>query len=95
VNRVPNKKSAEKRVRISERNRLYNRFWKSRCKTVAKKLLESLEGKDSKMIQSRLDEAQSVLDKAAGKGVLHPNTVARRKSMLTQKAKDAMKAADA
>lgn len=47
------------------------------------------------MIQSRLDEAQSVLDKAAGKGVLHPNTVARRKSMLTQKAKDAMKAADA
>ncbi|MFA0889308.1 MAG: 30S ribosomal protein S20 [Synergistales bacterium] len=92
---MPNKKSAEKRVRISERNRLYNRFWKSRCKTAAKKLLESLEGKDSKMIQSRLDEAQSVLDKAAGKGVLHPNTVARRKSMLTQKAKDAMKAADA
>jgi len=92
---VPNKKSAEKRVRISERNRLYNRFWKSRCKTAAKKLMESLEGKDSKLIQSRLDEAQSVLDKAAGKGVLHPNTVARRKSMLTQRAKDVMKAADA
>ncbi len=92
---MPNKKSAEKRVRISERNRLYNRFWKSRCKTAAKRLMESLEGKDSRMIQSRLDEAQSVLDKAAGKGVLHPNTVARRKSMLTQKAKDAMKAADA
>jgi small subunit ribosomal protein S20 len=92
---MPNKKSAEKRVRISERNRLYNRFWKSRCKTAAKKLMESLEGKDSKLIQSRLDEAQSVLDKAAGKGVLHPNTVARRKSMLTQRAKDVMKAADA
>ena len=92
---MPNKKSAEKRVRISERNRLYNRFWKSRCKTAAKRLMESLEGKDSRMIQSRLDEAQSVLDKAAGKGVLHPNTVARRKSMLTQKTKDAMKAADA
>ena len=92
---MPNKKSAEKRVRISERNRLYNRFWKRRCKTAAKKLMESLEGKDSKLIQSRLDEAQSVLDKAAGKGVLHPNTVARRKSMLTQRAKDVMKAADA
>ena len=92
---MPNKKSAEKRVRISERNRLYNRFWKSRCKTAAKRLMESLEGKDSRMIQSRLDEAQSVLDKAAGKGVLHPNTVARRKSMLTQRAKDVMKAADA
>ncbi len=92
---MPNNKSAEKRVRISERNRLYNRFWKSRCKTAAKKLLECLEGKDAQVIQSRLDEAQSVLDKAAGKGVLHPNTVARRKSMLTQRVKDAMKAADA
>ena len=92
---MPNKKSAEKRVRISERNRLYNRFWKSRCKIAAKKLLESLEGKDTQLIQSRLDEAQSVLDKAAGKGVLHANTVARRKSMLTMRAKEAMKAADA
>ncbi|NLH94823.1 MAG: 30S ribosomal protein S20 [Synergistaceae bacterium] len=89
---MPNKKSAEKRVRISERNRLYNRFWKSRCKTAAKRLLESLEGKDPQIIRARLDEAQSVLDKAAGKGVLHPNTVARRKSALTLKAKEAMKA---
>ena len=35
------------------------------------------------------------VDKAAGKGVLHANTVARRKSMLTLRAKEAMKAADA
>ncbi len=33
VTALPNKKSAEKRVRIAERNRLYNRYWTSRCKT--------------------------------------------------------------
>ncbi|MBQ4432319.1 MAG: 30S ribosomal protein S20, partial [Synergistaceae bacterium] len=27
---MPNKKSAERRVRISERNRLYNKYWTSR-----------------------------------------------------------------
>ena len=40
---MPNKKSAIKRVRTSERNRLYNRFWKSRCKTALKKVLTIVE----------------------------------------------------
>ncbi|NLW61605.1 MAG: 30S ribosomal protein S20, partial [Synergistaceae bacterium] len=28
---MPNKKSAKKRVLVTERNRIYNRFWKTRC----------------------------------------------------------------
>ena len=84
---MPNKKSAIKRVRISEKNRLYNRYWKSRCKTVVKRVLESVAAGDSKLAVKRLNEAQSVLDKAVVKGVLHRNTVARRKSKLTMKVK--------
>ncbi len=84
---MPNKKSAMKRVRVSQRNRLYNRYWKSRCKTVVKRVLESVAAGDAELSTKRLNEAQSVLDKAVVKGVIHRNTAARRKSRLTHKVK--------
>ena len=64
VTALPNKKSAEKRVRIAERNRLYNRYWTSRCKTAGKRVLEAVQGGNDELAQSRLNEAQSILDKA-------------------------------
>lgn len=84
---MPNKKSAIKRVRTSERNRLYNRFWKSRCKTAVKRVLESVAAGDAELSAARLNEAQSIIDKAVVKGVMHRNTAARRKSALTMKVK--------
>ena len=78
---MPNKKSAIKRVRTSERNRLYNRYWKSRCKTSMKKVLAA----EAAVLQ--LNAAQSVFDKAVVKGVLHRNTAARRKALMTAKVK--------
>ncbi len=84
VTALPNKKSAEKRVRIAERNRLYNRYWTSRCKTAGKRVLEAVQGGNDELAQSRLNEAQSVLDKAVVKGVLHKNTASRRKANLTK-----------
>jgi small subunit ribosomal protein S20 len=84
---MPNKKSAEKRVRTSERNRIYNRFWTTRCKNSTRKVLEAVEAKDMEMAVKRLDEAQSALDKAVVKGVIHRNTAARRKSRLTRAVK--------
>lgn len=84
---MPNKKSAEKRVRTSERNRIYNRYWTTRCKTSAKKVLEAVESSDRDLAVKRLDEAQSAIDKAVVKGVIHKNTAARRKSRLTRAVK--------
>lgn len=81
---MPNKKSAIRRVRTSERNRLYNRFWKSRCKTMVKRVLESVAAGDADLAAKRYDLAQSVLDKAVVKGVLHRNTAARRKARLSK-----------
>ena len=81
---MPNKKSAERRVKIAERNRLYNRFWTSRCKTAVKKLLESVEAKDSEAAKKNFDLAQSVIDKAVVKGVMHKNTAARRKELMSR-----------
>jgi len=84
---MPNKKSAEKRVRTSERNRIYNRYWLTRCKTSTKKVLEAVECSDRDLAVKRLDEAQSAIDKAVVKGVIHKNTAARRKSRLTRAVK--------
>ena len=84
---MPNKKSAIKRVRTSERNRLYNRFWKSRCKTALKKVLAIVEKGEAEASVAALNEAQSVFDKAVVKGVIHRNTAARKKALMTAKVK--------
>jgi small subunit ribosomal protein S20 len=82
---VPNKKSAAKRVLIAEKNRLYNRYWKTRCKTAVKNFLAAVESNDQEVIAKLLNEAQSVLDKAVSKGVIHRNTANRRKSKMALK----------
>ena len=79
---MPNKKSAAKRVLIAEKNRLYNRYWKTRCKTTAKNFMAAMEHSDKDLISARLSEATSALDKAVTKGVIHRNTAARRKSRM-------------
>lgn len=84
---MPNKKSAKKRVLITERNRIYNRFWKTRCKNAVKKFLEAAESKDAELATKRMNDAQGVLDKAVIKGVVHRNTVARRKASMAAKIK--------
>ena len=84
---MPNKKSAKKRVLVTERNRIYNRFWKTRCKNAVKKLLDAVEQKDPQLATKRLNEAQGVLDKAVIKGVVHRNTAARRKAGMAAKVK--------
>ena len=55
---MPNKKSAIKRVRTSERNRLYNRFWKSRCKTALKKVLATVEKGDAEAAVASMAETR-------------------------------------
>ncbi len=82
---MPNTKSAEKKLRISERNRLYNRFWKTRVKTEIKKVLAAIEAKNLELAQKLFVQATSIIDKAVGKGVLHRNNGARKKSRLARK----------
>lgn len=84
---MPNKKSAERRVRTNERNRIYNRYWTTRCKNAVKKVLESVEVKDSTAAVQNFDMAQSVIDKAVVKGVMHRNTADRRKKMMAKRIK--------
>ena len=79
---MPNHKSAEKRVRQSERRRVINRGNRSRLRTAMKELRSSLDegGKESATL---LPKTISEIDKAVQKGVLHRNAAARHKSRLT------------
>jgi small subunit ribosomal protein S20 len=66
-------------MRTSALARLRNRRDRSRCRSVEKHVLEARSQADAR---AQLTEVFSVLDRMAAKGVLHTNTVARRKSRL-------------
>ena len=88
---MPNHKSAEKRVRQSEKRRVINRGNRSKVRTYIKKMRGALDSGKSEEIQSVLPEAISVIDKAVQKGVMHKNAAARYKSRLTLRANQAAK----
>ncbi len=78
-------KSGIKRVEIAERNRQRNVAVKSRIKSAVRKTLEIISGGNTEEASTQFLAAQSQLDKAGTKGVLHKNTVARRKSRLAKR----------
>lgn len=76
-------KSGIKRVQIAERNRQYNMAIKSEIKTRIKHVRTTItkgEGDAAEMLKI----AESTIDKAARKGVIHRNTAARRKARLAK-----------
>ena len=77
---MPNHKSAEKRVRQSERRRLINRNNRTKLRTSIKKLRVALEGEDAKAASGLLPTTVSEIDKAVKKGALHRNAAARKKA---------------
>jgi small subunit ribosomal protein S20 len=81
-NKVTNTASAEQRMRNSARKAVFNNLHRSRARTAVKATRNLIAKKDLTGAQAELLEAISLLDKAAGKGVIHPNNAARRKSRL-------------
>jgi small subunit ribosomal protein S20 len=88
---MPNHKSAEKRVRQSEKRRAINRSNRTKVRTYIKKLRGALESGSQMDVEQTLPETISVIDKAVQKGVLHANAAARYKSRLTVSANQAGK----
>jgi small subunit ribosomal protein S20 len=86
---MPNHKSAEKRMRQSERRRLINRGNRAKLRTSIKKLHAALSGGNTKETSSLLPTTVSEIDKAVQKGVLHRNAAARQKSRLTARVNQA------
>ena len=83
---MANSKSAIKRNRTNERNRQRNASVKSRMKTMIGKAGAAIESKDAEQIKTLLPAALKEIDTAASKGVIHPNSAARKKSNLQRRA---------
>ncbi len=80
---MANHKSAIKRAKQNEVKKLRNRATRSAMKTAIKKVYEAKEeGAENTM--EIFQNAQSVIAKAAKKGILHKNTAARKTSRLAK-----------
>jgi small subunit ribosomal protein S20 len=79
------KGSAKKRQRQSEVRRLRNRKVRSEVHTEIRKFLEAVEAKNKEKAGAAYHSCQKLIDSAAGKGVFHMNTAARKKSRLSAK----------
>ena len=80
---MANIKSSKKRILIMERNAARNVAFKSSIKTAIKKVIELGKGEDKKALATAVSKVYQLCDKAVGKGILHKNTAARKKSRLT------------
>ncbi|MEX0617296.1 MAG: 30S ribosomal protein S20 [Candidatus Woykebacteria bacterium] len=76
---MPLTKSAIKKMRQDEKRRQSNRKRIAELKSAIKNALEKKSLED-------LKKAQSLLDKAAKRGLIHKKTASRRKSSITRKA---------
>jgi len=82
---VANSKSALKRVRVAERRRMRNRVYKSSSRTLIRRAEAMIASGDVESASAAVGNAISMLDRTAGKGIIHRNNAARRKSRLMAK----------
>jgi small subunit ribosomal protein S20 len=81
---VANIKSQEKRNRTNERRRLRNKSVKSSLHTAVRGFRAAVDSGDKEKAGELLVSTSRKLDKAAGKGVIHKNQAANRKSALAR-----------
>jgi small subunit ribosomal protein S20 len=74
-------KSALKRIRQSQKKRLYNREYKKKLKEAIKAVrnAENIEEASEKMVA-----AKKILDKVSARRIVHKNTAANKKSKLAK-----------
>ena len=78
---MANTASAIKRVRSNNRKRVRNKVTRSTTRTAVRLAREATPEE----VKAATLAAISALDRAATKGVIHPNNAARRKSRLMKK----------
>jgi small subunit ribosomal protein S20 len=83
---VANIKSQKKRILTNEKARQRNKAVKSSLKTSVRRFSAAAEAGDAEQAATLAREASRKLDKAAGKGVIHKNQAANRKSAIARRA---------
>lgn len=81
---MANHKSALKRAKQNLDRQMRNRSTKTRIKKVVKEVRQSTSETTPEAAASKLIAAQSIIDTAAKKGVIHKRTAARKISRLSR-----------
>ena len=84
---MANTASARKRIRQTEKRTERNRARKSRMRTFLRKVEQAIASGDKGAAQQAFQAAQPEMQRAATKGVVHDNTVARKLSRLSARIK--------
>jgi small subunit ribosomal protein S20 len=84
---MANTASARKRIRQTERRTARNKARISRMRTFMKKVEAAIATGDKSAASTAFQEAQPELQRAATKGVVHKNLVARKLSRLSARIK--------
>jgi small subunit ribosomal protein S20 len=87
---MPHTPSAEKRLRKAERRRKQNRTAAKKVKLQRKAADVAVKAGDSGKSATEFKTTQTMLDRAAGKGYIHPNKAARIKSRLVKRMRKAV-----
>ncbi len=74
--------SALKAHRQSLVHRERNRRYRSQLRSTLKEIRTVIEAKDKAAAKKQLNQAISLIDRMAGKGIIHRNTASRYKSRL-------------
>ncbi len=82
-----------KEARNSENRQMRNRAVRSRAKTFITRAEKLVFTGEMESAQAAVAESISALDRAAEKGIIHPNNAARRKSRLMKKLNQAQASA--
>jgi small subunit ribosomal protein S20 len=80
-------KSAQKRIRQTERRNTVNRARRGRIKSFVKKVETAIAGGDYNVAQEALKQAQPEIMRGVSKGVLKIATASRKVSRLAQRVK--------
>ena len=84
---MANTKSAKKMVRKIARRTEVNKNRRSRMRSYVRKVEEAIEAGDQAAATEALRVAQPEIMRAAGKGIIHKNTSARKVSRLSKRVK--------
>lgn len=82
---MPITKSAKKRMKTSETQRVANKSIRSRIATARRKLHDAIAAGDNTQADQKFRSYCSIMDKAAKKDVIKANTASRKKSRAAKK----------
>lgn len=81
---MANIKQQKKRIRVAERQRMENIRYRSSIKTAFRRIVEAVQSGDADAVAKAHNAYIALVDRAAAKRALHPNTAARKKARATR-----------